>query len=172
MTFREFLAAIGLSTTSFWGIVLFLTSIGIDIIPKIKWSPWSSLIKWFGTRFNSKIDSSVDDLRKEIRSVDAKIDMVQTKLDEHISESEAKTLQDTRLNILDFSNACMNNRKHTKEQFDFMLTQCDDYETYIRTNAVKNGVIEAAIKEIRRLYDKCLQEHTFLKEGEDKNENG
>ena len=61
----------------------------------------------------------------------------------------------------------MNNRKHTKEQFDFMIRECDEYEKYIKKNDVKNGVIEAAIKEIRRLYEKCIQEHSFLKEGTD-----
>ena len=168
MTFQEFLAGIGLSTTSFWGIVLFLMSIGIEVIPKIKWSPWSALIKWFGSVFNSKIDQKMDTVRGEIKILDRKIDWVQTELSQHISESEQKALQDMRRDILDFSNACMNNRKHTKEQFDFMIRQCDDYEAYIKKNEVKNGVIEAAIKEIRRLYEKCIQEHTFLKEGEEK----
>lgn len=165
MTFQEFLSAIGLSTTSFWGIVLFLTSIGIDIIPKIKWSPWTSLIKWIGARFNSKIDSSVDGLRQEIKELDTKIDNVQSDLNKHITESEIKALQDTRRDILDFANACMNGRKHTKEQFEFVIMQCDDYERYIKDNDIKNGVIEAAIKEIRRLYSKGIREHTFLKEG-------
>lgn len=168
MTFQDFLSGIGLSTTSFWGIVLFLMSIGIEVIPKIKWSPWSALIKWIGSAFNSKIDTKMDAVRSEIKTLDSKIDQVQTELAQHITESEIKSLQDTRRDILDFSNACMNNRKHTKEQFDFMIRQCDDYEAYIKKNEVKNGVIEAAIKEIRRLYEKCIQEHTFLKEGEEK----
>lgn len=165
MTFQEFLSEIGLSTTSFWGIVLFLMSIGIDVIPKIKWSPWTTLIKWIGSRFNSKIDSSVDGLRQEIKELDTKIDNVQSDLNKHITESEIKALQDTRRDILDFANACMNGRKHTKEQFEFVIMQCDDYERYIKDNDIKNGVIEAAIKEIRRLYGKCIREHTFLKEG-------
>ena len=165
MTFHEFLESTGLTTTSFWGIVVFLTSIGIEVIPKCKWNPWSTLIKWIGSRFNAKIDEKIDSVRGELKVLDKKIDRVQSELDKHVSESEIKSLQDTRRDILDFCNACMNNRKHTKEQFDFMIQQCDNYETYIKKSETKNGVIEAAIKEIRRLYDKCIQEHTFLKEG-------
>ena len=168
MTFQEFLKSIGLSTTSFWGIVVFLTSLGIELIPKFKWSPWSTLIRWVGCRFNSKIDAKMDAVRGEIKVLDKKIDYVQGELSKHISESEEKSLQDTRRDILDFSNACMNNRKHTKEQYDFMIHECDEYEAYIKKHDIKNGVIEAAIKEIRRLYDKCIQEHSFLKEGEEK----
>ena len=168
MTFQEFLESTGLTTTSFWGIVVFLTSLGIELIPNFKWNPWTTLIKWIGSRFNAKIDEKIDAVRGELKILDKKIDRVQSELDKHVSESETKSLQDTRRDILEFCNACMNNRKHTKEQFDFMIKQCDTYEKYIKKNEIKNGVIEAAIKEIRRLYDKCIQEHSFLKEGEEK----
>ena len=167
MTFQEFLETTGLTATSFWGIVVFLTSIGIEVIPKIKWNPWTTLIKWIGEQFNAKLDAKLDTVRGEIVVLDKKIDYVQGELSKHIAESEIKSLQDTRRDILEFCNACMNNRKHTKEQFDFMIRECDEYEKYIKKNDVKNGVIEAAIKEIRRLYEKCIQEHSFLKEGED-----
>ena len=179
MTFQEFLQSIGLTTTSFWGILIFLMSIGIEIIPKCKWSPWSTLIKWIGSRFNAKIDSKMDAVRgelavldKKIDYIDQKVDRVQGNLNKHITESEAKSLQDTRRDILDFCNACMNSRRHTREQFEFVIKQCDDYEKYIEDhnrlhpdNKIKNGVIEAAIGEVRRLYAKCIRDHDFLKEG-------
>ena len=164
MTLNELIEATGLSTTGFWGIVVFLTSVGIEVIPKIKWNPWSTLIKWIGARFNAKIDSKVDTIRGELKVLDKKIDRVETELQKHIAESETKSLEDTRRDILDFCNACMNNRKHTKEQFDFVLKQCDKYKKYIKTNQIENGVIESAMREIQRIYDKCMQEHSFLRE--------
>ncbi len=178
MSFQEFLATIGFkSEISFWAVLAFLMSIGIEIVPKIKWNPWSSLIKWIGTQFNSKIDSNIDSkiklVQSDIQAVDKKVEYlqhevtkVQDDLTNHIKESEMKSLQDTRRDILDFGNACMNGRKHTKEQFDFVIKQCDEYEKYIKTTDTKNGVIEAAINEIRRLYEKCIHENSFLKEGE------
>lgn len=173
MTFQEFLQHIGLTPTSFWAVVAFLMSIGIEIIPKFKWSPWSALIKWIGSKFNSQIDKkmevyneNIEQLRGEIKILDKKVDSVQNELSKHVTESEAKSLQDTRRDILDFCNACINKRRHTKEQFDFVITQCDAYEDYIKKNKIKNGVIEAAIKEIKRLYEKCIHENSFLKEGE------
>lgn len=183
MTFQEFLSWLGINSKfTFWGIIVFLTSVGIEIVPKIKWNPWSSLIKWIGSKFNDKIDSKIgdldtsfsdklDDLGKSVDDriceLDRKVDKLQKDLSAHVLESENKNLQDIRRDILDFCNACMNKRRHTKEQFDFVIRQCDYYETYIHDHDIKNGVIEAAIKEIRRLYDKCIQEHSFLKEGEE-----
>ena len=161
MTFNEFIASIGFkSGVSFWGVMAFLMSIGIEIIPKVKWKPWSSLITWIGSRLNAEVYAKVD-------ALDKKVDTVQAELQKHIADSEVQTLQETRRDILDFCNACMNNRRHTKEQFDFVLTQCDNYEKYIETNKLKNGIVSAAIKEIRRLNDKCIQENSFLKEGEE-----
>jgi chaperonin cofactor prefoldin len=166
MTFQEFLASIGLTTTSFWGIVVFLMSIGIEIIPKIKWSPWSALFKYIGSKFNDRIDQKIDGVNSKIDTVDKKINQVNSELKAHITESEKKALEDTRRDILDFCNACMNKRKHTQEQFKFVMKQCDSYETYIETNHIKNGEISAAIEEIRRIYKQCLRENSFLKEGE------
>ena len=167
MSFQDFLNYIGWKATTFWGVLIFLMSIGIEIIPKIKWSPWSSLIKWIGSRFNDKIDKKMDTVRGEIKALDMKIDYVQSQLSEHILESEKKSLEDTRRDILNFANSCMTGHKHTMEQFDFVIKQCDEYEAYIKKTATKNGVIEAAINEIRRLYEKCRHENSFLKEGEE-----
>lgn len=199
MSFEEFITWLGFSNKiTFWGLIAFAASIGIEVIPKIKWNPWSSLIRWIGEKFNEKIDKKVgalelsmnekiseldkkmdnkiDSLSSEMNAkvddLGGKVDKLQTDLTDYVTEFNTKNLQDIRRDILEFCNACMNNRKHTKEQFDFVIRQCDDYEIYINTNHVKNGVIEAAIKEIHRLYDKCIQEHSFLQEGEDDQHTG
>ena len=169
MSFQEFIMALGFEREiTFWGLLIFLMSIGIEVIPKVKWSPWTAFIKWIGSRFNSQIDTKMDEVRSEIKALDTKIDTVQEELARHITEAEIKSLQDTRRDILQFCNSCLNGQKHTKEQFDFVITQCDAYEKYIKKTDAPNGVIEAAIKEIRRLYQICIQEHSFLKEGENK----
>ena len=177
MTFQEFLQNIGLTELSFWGILVFLMSIGIEIVPKIKWRPWSSLISWIGSRLNKHIDDKLEDVRGdikkvqgEIKAVEIKVDSVQDKLEKHTTESEMKALTDTRKDILDFSNACMNGRKHTQEQYKFMLKKCDRYIKHVKDNNIENGEIENAIEEIKRLHKERLQKNDFLKEGEDPEE--
>lgn len=185
MSFQDFLNYIGIpSKITFWGLLLFLMSIGIEIIPKFKFNPWSTFIGWLGGHFNAHLDVKISgkveelkqklthtdkDLSEKVGSIDKKVDELSLELKRHIAESETKTLQDMRRDILDFCNSCMNGRRHTKEEFDFVINECDSYEKYIVAKKLKNGVIEAAIAEIRRLYTKCIQEHSFLKEGEDPN---
>ena len=174
MDFWKMLEMIGISQKAFWTILIFLSSLFIEWRPEIKWNPWTSLFKWIGSRFNKQIDNKLEEVRGEIKALDRKVENLQTEvgkvqgdLKDHIKESEIKSLQDTRRDILDFANACMNGRKHTMEQFDFVIKQCDEYELYIKKTETKNGVIETAIKEIRRLYEKCRHENSFLKEGEE-----
>lgn len=119
---------------------------------KIPINPWTKIFKWIGNKLN-------EDLKKDIAEVN-------TKLDKHIEESEKKDLSDTRRDILEFCNSCMNKRRHTQEQFKFIIKKCDIYESYVEKHHIKNGEIQAAIAEIRRIYTKCLQENSFLKEGE------
>lgn len=106
-------------------------------------------------------------MNAKLAEIETKVDKLDTSLEKHIAESAVKEIKDTRRDILEFCNSCMNGRKHTKEQFEFVIKQCDDYEKYIEENHVKNGVVDAAIKEIRRLNSKCIQENSYLKEGED-----
>lgn len=142
-----------------WGLVLFVISV-VEFTP-IKCNPWSAILGWIGSKLNSRVNTKLSEISK-------KVDKLDTDLDEHIAESKAKELRDTRRDILEFCNACMNRRKHTQEQFEFVLRQCDDYEDYIEKNHLKNGVVAAAIKEIRRLNAKCIQENSYLKEGVDR----
>lgn len=183
MSFQDFLNYIGIpSKITFWGLLLFAMSIGIEIIPRFKYNPWSAFISWFGKKFNSHLDDKISgkveelkqklsktdtDLTSKIDALDRKLELLSSDFQQHVSEYETKSLQDTRRDILEFCNSCMNGRKHTREEFDFVIGECDTYEKYIVDKKLKNGVIEAAIREIRRLYDKCIQEHNFLKEGED-----
>lgn len=122
-------------------------------ISKIPVNPWSAILKWIGNHLNADLNTKIGDIEK--------------KLDKHIEESEKKEISDTRRDILEFCNACMNKRKHTKEQFVFVIKECDEYEEYVETNHIRNGEITAAIEEIRRLYSRCLQQGDFLKEGEE-----
>lgn len=122
-------------------------------VSKIKVNPWS----WLLSRIGKKLNKELDD----------KITSIEIKLNKHIAEDEREKLEAQRRDILDFANACMNGRRHTQEQFTFVLKKCDEYEDYIEKNKVKNGEISSAIEEIRRLNTRCRQKNSYLKPGEE-----
>lgn len=131
-------------------VILLMTFVQIS---KININPWD----WFFGLIGKKLNKELLD----------KVDEVDKKLDNHIKEDEKEKLETMRRDILEFANSCMNKRKHTQEQFTFVIKKCDEYEKYIEDNHIKNGEISSAIEEIRRLNTKCRQENSYLKPGEE-----
>lgn len=125
-------------------IVILMTI--IQIAP-IKINPWDFLLGWIGDRLNSHIIKKVD-------SLDAK-------LTEHVEESRDGSIKRKRARILQFVEDGMGGKRYTKEAFDFMIMECDEYEEYIKKYGRKNGVIEASIKEIRRRYSDHIHNADF-----------
>lgn len=135
------------------GLIILLILMSVVQVSKININPWDWLLGLIGKKLNKAIFDKVDEIEK--------------KLDKHIEEDNKAKLEAQRRDILDFANACMNKRRHTQEQFKFVIKKCDEYEKYIEDNHIKNGEITSAIEEIRRLNTKCRQENSFLKPGEE-----
>ena len=115
--------------------ILIILMTFIQITP-IKLNPWSKLARWLGKLFSG-------DLSKQIEKVDKKIDQVESKLNEHIAESNAIDLRKRRESILDFASAIAEGkRRYTKEQYEQMLSECDSYMTYCEDKHFKNAVAE------------------------------
>ena len=138
-----------------WAILLVLLTSLIEFTP-VKLNPWSFICSKLGSAFNKGTIEKIDIL-------EGKIDNLENKLNDHIVESEARDIRTRREKILDFANACMNDRKHTQEEFEFIISECDKYEKYCEDNEIPNGVAKDAISEIHRIYTKCRQENSFLK---------
>ena len=140
-----------------WIVIIFIVTSLIQISP-LKLNPWSKLFGWLDKVLNKTVI-------EEVKKVDKKVDAVDKKLHDHIVESENKSLQDTRSEILSFGSSIISGNNYTKEKFDFMISKCDHYEEYCHKNQVTNGVADATIREIRRVYSIRLAENSFLKEG-------
>lgn len=129
-------------------IILIATTL-IQISP-IKINPWGSLFKWIGKQVNTEVIE--------------KINKVESRLDKHVKESLEAELRTRRVSILDFSSSVIRGVNYHKEKFDFMIGECDNYEKYCQDNNIKNGVAEASIAEIRRIYSEHLKNGDFLAE--------
>ena len=121
----------------------------IEITP-IKINPWTALFGWLGKQINKGVINKIDDLEK--------------RLDEHIKNSSEMELKARRVAILDFGSSIIRGTNYHKEKFDFMINECDSYEKYCKDNEITNGVAQASIEEIRRIYQEHLRNADFLTE--------
>jgi len=124
-----------------------VSSIFIEISP-IKINPISALFKWIGDALNK-------DTREQLSSISTKLESVSDRIDKI-------EINDMRSTILDFANSCMNERKHTKEEFEHIIDLHTQYEDTISKKNMKNGRVELAFKYISDLYTSCLNENSFL----------
>lgn len=121
--------------------VLAAAGIVIDLTPGIKIQPVRMFIEWVGKQLNRDMQKKFDKLAKDF---------------------EAHKVDSWRSEILEFANSCMNRRKHTKEEFDHIISVHDDYAEYVKVNKIENGQVTLAYEYIEKLYQRCLEKNNFL----------
>ena len=129
------------------GIFLVICTL-IQIAP-IKVNPWSWLARKLGRAINGEIIEKVDNLSNDLNLLRV--------------ESEEREATTCRARIMRFGDEILQGKEHTKEHFDQTLLDITFYETYCDEHPkFRNSIAVATIASIRRVYDKCLKEKTFL----------
>lgn len=68
-----------------------------------------------------------------------------------------------RTRILHFNDELLNDAKHSKESFDQVLSDIDTYEKYCDAHPkFLNNRTAMSVSHIKRTYQKCEDEHSFL----------
>lgn len=120
----------------------------IQIAP-IKINPWSWLAGLIHKFLFGKIDEKLDAISKKVDALEEQA-------------KEDKALQ-SRTHILRFADELYNGKKHSKEYFDDMLRDCDEYEKYCDGHPnFKNNKTVMSTQMIKDTYHKLLDEHKFL----------
>lgn len=135
-------------------LIALIVSTLFEISP-IKWNPITSILTWLGKKMNSQVMKQVEEQDKKIDSLDKKIDALDLKLD-------MNEVDHIRWEILDFANECREGRRHTKDEFEHIISQNTKYHTLITEHDMTNGLIDIEYAYIVKIYNKCLEEDSFL----------
>ena len=100
--------------------------------------------------------------------LDGKIDKIQNE----VTEIKDCRLQDkadnARYRILRFNDEILQGKRHSREHFDQIAQSVTEYERYASDHPkYPNGKATAAIANVKRVYQRCLEKGTFLSEKED-----
>lgn len=102
-------------------------------------------------------------MKDDMQSVCKKIDLIQNEMIDMKTERARDRADAARYNILRFNDEVLHGTKHTKEHFEQVLSDTDNYEKYCREDPdYPNSKAVGAIKNIRAQYEKCSMEGTFL----------
>lgn len=153
-----------------WLLVLGMSFVEFS---KIKINPWSFLFRGIGkltTRdVSDKITVLTEQLEKgneahmlENQKLIATINQIQIDLDTHIQESVEKDMRDRRIAILNYANAIINGRNHLKEEYEYMIGECDKYEMDCQKKGIINSVAEESIRIIKESYAEKTRNNSFL----------
>jgi len=115
-------------------------SVVVEITP-IKINPWSKILKSVGKIMNQ-------DLCVGMKNINEKLKVVSSRVDEN-------EIDRIRYEILDFSNACRNNREHSKDQFQHVIDINKKYHKILEENGLENGIIDVEYDYILRVYKDC-----------------
>lgn len=134
--------------------ICLLLSIFIQITP-IKINPWTTLFKWIGKLINADSNKRIDALIEKTDNMKEDIKTLTTNMNENEKDR-------IRWEILDFANSCRNGRRHTKDEFQHIITLNDKYKNLLALTGDKNGVFEAEYDYIKRLYEERQEKNDFL----------
>lgn len=141
----------------------------VEIAP-VKVNPWKLLwkllragMKLVGKAFNADLSEQVTDMRVELEGVKADVVGVRDKVDRVQDAAEERAAVAARTRILRFGDEVLHGVRHTKDHFDSILRDAQDYRDYCDTHEhFRNGVTEPTIRRIEEVYQKCLETNDFL----------
>lgn len=154
------------------GGILAIAMLLVQISP-IKLDPWSELgkfVKWLlgciGRAANSAVLAKLEEVTHAQQEAQKKLETLEARLDKHILTDARRDADKHRMEILQFNNTLLRNRKHTKEEFIEILTNIDEYERYCEKDEnYPNNRAVLAIENIREVYKERLKKHDFLEDG-------
>lgn len=126
---------------------------------------WQLLVAIIAAIFGStgfwSLISQRKSTNKELIDKIDKISKALENLEYKVKETEALNY---RTRILRFNKELIKKEKHTEEEFDNILDACDEYVSFCNTykREFKNHKATLSIENIKRCYQQCEEEHSFL----------
>ena len=155
LTLQE-IATQWLNSDKFWVALLCILLTLVEITP-IKINPWSWIANKIGSAFNGELMKEISHLKQEVKSVKNDVSDIR----EEAKEREATS---RRTRILEFGDEILHEVDYSKEHWDSILMDVGAYETYCDDHPhYMNHVAKATIRHIKDMYQKHLQEDSFLK---------
>lgn len=161
-------------------IILVLLSCVFKIAKK-EIDPLGWLLSWVGKSLTKDVRKDVADLKEETNTalVEIRMDLdgfekqsrkncddVSKRLDVMEKSNDMQTVRQIKAHVLSFANSCFNKQKHTKQDFENIIHENEEYVKLVKKYKLTNDVYEEDYSYIMKVYRKCQEEGSFLKESD------
>ena len=138
------------------GIVIIVLTLTFVQISPLKIDLFAYIHKHVVKFLNGEVLDKISDLDARVGEIQKEVAMNELRR----AKSEAIS---ARIRILRFNDELLHNQLHSKAMFDQILLDIDHYNEYCEKDThFRNGVTMLASENIRKVYQKCSEEHTFL----------
>ena len=133
-------------------VVWALIAMSVIEVSKIKINP----ISWLCNLLFKKIIEEIKETKEETKSLRLEFDRF--KKEQAFNEATA-----SRRRILRFNDEAVFGLKHTREHFDEIIADIDNYESFCKENPdYQNNKGKMAMHNIKSIYQKCINNNTFV----------
>lgn len=110
--------------------------------------------------FEGKTNTSIDEMKSGTNN---NCEMLKLRLDQMEKSNDMQTVRQIKVHVLDFANSCLLGRKHTKQDFENIIKENEEYEELVEKYKLRNDVYAEDFKYIMKIYHECQEKHSFLK---------
>lgn len=110
--------------------------------------------------FEGKTNQSIAEIKSGTSN---NCDILKTRLDQMEKSNDLQTVRQIKTHVLDFANSCLNGRKHTKQDFENIIKENEEYEELVTKYNLRNDVYTEDFKYVMKIYHECQEKHSFLK---------
>ena len=107
-----------------------------------------------------------DEMKKIQVGTTANCSLLKKRLGQIEKSNDLQTLRQIKAHVLDFANSCLNGRKHTKKDFENILKENEEYERLCKKYKLRNNVYTEDYAYIMKIYHKCQENNSFLKDSD------
>nr|DAY04314.1 MAG TPA: hypothetical protein [Caudoviricetes sp.] len=117
--------------------------------------PWSAIARALGRELNHGTIERVGGVEKRLAMLTEKVDKVAAKNE----ENQAKTV---RARILRFGDEMLEGRHHSKDSFDQVVMDINEYDRYCAEHPdFKNHITNMTAEMIKNQYQECMRKRSF-----------
>jgi len=136
------------------GVVLILMTL-VQITP-VRINPWSAIGRIIGNTMNNDVMENLETVKSDVKNLKEKHEELRNRMDKDDAD-------ECRTRILRFADELRRGVEHSEEFFNQILDDISDYERYCSEHPeYKNSKAVNAIAKIDKVYQKCMEENSFL----------